>query len=581
MPTTVEAVQTVVNFARKHDMSVRCSGYRKFLPECDLAPNLTSNVGHSWSPIFGKKGQITISMLDLPRVTKLPDPTAIAWHETVPTQLESIEIVNTPPRVPGNILVRVGCATTNERLRRWCVEHNKATLPINVVMVELTLGGSNAPICHGAGHRHQTLSDLVRKIEYVDAHGQLRIVDNPEHLRAASGCFGLMGVVTHLTMEFSPMTYALLRPEKMPVTWAVPPPADLPLDKIPPALRDDWKKLSQQDKAKRQQDFEDCAANYFYAEWFWFPYSDYAWVNTWNDTKDPAGVQRFPDRLNTLLQWLQTFTINVAQNSNILNWLVDKTSLTEASVTMLSRLAMMTLPAPDKPIKTFVPDALHFTRGVQNVRVRDIEVEMPLVGKREDPKQINWQLVQRAWWDAILLVYENNKTCPMRMPLEMRVMGGSDVVMAPQRGNSLGTCSIEVLTLHAARDIWPAFAQSMLDKWMALEDPATGKPLRTRPHWAKEWIDFKVNGKPMLEKLKRDYADERKEFMHILSDIGAGAGWTLADIKARFSNELFDDFFYGKDVSLGSGEVKPTSVTSAISKTDRVAVNVAPVADVV
>ena len=29
--------------------------------------------------------------------------------------------------------------------------------------------------------------------------------------------------------------------------------------------------------------------------------------------------------------------------------------------------------------------------------------------------------------------------------------------------------------------------------------------------------------------------------MQILSDIGAGAEWTVADIKARFSNELFDN----------------------------------------
>lgn len=32
----------------------------------------------------------------------------------------------------------------------------------------------------------------------------------------------------------------------------------------------------------------------------------------------------------------------------------------------------------DKPIKTFLPDALHFQRGIQNLRVRDIEVELPV-----------------------------------------------------------------------------------------------------------------------------------------------------------------------------------------------------------
>ena len=64
----------------------------------------------------------------------------------------------------------------------------------------------------------------------------------------------------------------------------------------------------------------------------------------------------------------------------------------------------------------------------------------------------------------------------------MRIIGGNDVIMAPQRGNALVTCSIEILALHATRNIWPALAQFVLDKWMTLKDPVTGKPLRTCPH---------------------------------------------------------------------------------------------------
>ena len=30
-------------------------------------------------------------------------------------------------------------------------------------------------------------------------------------------------------------------------------------------------------------------------------------------------------------------------------------------------------------IRTWVPDALHFQRAIQNVRVRDTEVEMPVI----------------------------------------------------------------------------------------------------------------------------------------------------------------------------------------------------------
>ena len=65
-------------------------------------------------------------------------------------------------------------------------------------------------------------------------------------------------------------------------------------------------------------------------------------------------------------------------------------------------------------------------------------------------------------------------------------MGGSDMTMASQRGNRLGTCCIGVLTLENAADIFPAYAQEVLDKWNSYRD-AEGKNLETRPHWAKEW----------------------------------------------------------------------------------------------
>lgn len=83
-----------------------------------------------------------------------------------------------------------------------------------------------------------------------------------------------------------------------------------------------------------------------------------------------------------------------------------------------------------------------------------MEVELPLQPKKDDPAKPGFDLVRRAWWDAILECYKHSATVPQRMPLEMRIMGGSDVIMAPQMGNTLGTCSIEVLTLENARSIW-------------------------------------------------------------------------------------------------------------------------------
>lgn len=516
---------------------------------------LANPTGHSWSPIFGRNGQILISLLDLHTVSKLPNTTSLPLPESKPNELETIEFVKGTPRQHGNSLVRVGVAVTNERLRRWCIQNKKVTLPLNVIMVEITLGGSNAPICHGAGRRHQTLSDLVREIEYVDANGKFQTVKDPHQLRAASGCFGLLGVVTRITFELPPMTYARLTPEKKHVVRAVPPPSDL-LDKLPEALQ---LSLAPEERAKDLVEFEKHAADDFYAEWFWFPFSDFAWVNCWNDTTDPTGVVDFPDNVHIFMSFIQTFTMNVLQYTPLLDKLIHAVDLDEAAVTLISRAAMFAL--PDNKVTTYLPDALHFQRAIQNVRVRDIEVEMPLQPKKGQANVPDFDLARRAWWDAILKVYawgKEQRKFPMRMPLEMRIMGGSDVVMAPQRGNTLGTCAIEVLTLESCKKDWPAFAQSVLNIWTSYTDEHD-RPLDTRPHWAKEWYNYTVNGERWYDKLKNEtYAAERLEFKQILAEIGKVQGWTLADLKARFSNDMFDDFYFD-DVEPVKGVAKRTA----------------------
>lgn len=54
-------------------------------------------------------------------------------------------------------------------------------------------------------------------------------------------------------------------------------------------------------------------------------------------------------------------------------------------------------------------------------------------------------------------------------------------------------------------------------------------------------VEYTVDGKPWFDKLKNeDFKDEIPEFKRILAKIGEKHGWTLEDLKARFSNELFD-----------------------------------------
>ena len=117
--------------------------------------------GHSWSPIFGRdqkkdqknNGDVLISTLTkwnssvLPNFTSLPS----SLFQPKKTELNHImevdaAFVHGPTLDRGKKYVRVGTSTTNEEFRRWCINEGHVTLPMNIIEVEITMGGSNATI---------------------------------------------------------------------------------------------------------------------------------------------------------------------------------------------------------------------------------------------------------------------------------------------------------------------------------------------------------------------------------------------------------------------------------------------------
>ena len=203
------------------------------------------------------------------------------------------------------------------------------------------------------------------------------------------------------------------------------------------------------------------------------------------------------------------------------------------------------------------------------MRVRDMEFQIPIPNKDGKP---DFSVVQKAWWDVINLVYETagntasdsflnsafrtltrkdkDKHTPMRLTLELRIMGGSNLIMAPQAGNNL-TASIEILTVPDAHHDgeWVSFMQAVCNRWMSYTDdnPDTPMRLNTRPHWAKEWDSLKMGaGKVDARAYLRtqSYRDPIIEFKQTLEDIGRRQEWTLKDIQARFSNEMWDQIVY-------------------------------------
>lgn len=165
---------------------------------------------------------------------------------------------------------------------------------------------------HGAGINNPTLSDLVRRIDYIDVNGKEQFVNmsDPTLLKAASGCFGLLGVVTYITFECDAMCTAVMRPVKLDVIDAIPPPPEMKDSDIPAPLR---QKRTQAEKDNNVREFERRANEDFYAEWFWFPYSQQVWVNTWKTDTDTKNVVNYPSNAKTLYQVASTAIMNMAQ----------------------------------------------------------------------------------------------------------------------------------------------------------------------------------------------------------------------------------------------------------------------------
>ncbi|KAF5344803.1 hypothetical protein D9758_014414 [Tetrapyrgos nigripes] len=487
---------------------------------------------HTWGDFYAADGDIIVILLPLSTTIHLPSFLIVDKN----SDLQGIEV----SKSGGQYLARIAAGTTNDQFREWCLEKKTVALPLNVIMIEITFGGSNAPICHGAGITTSTLSDLVAEVEYVDPQGNIQTVSDPEELRAASGCFGLLGVVLSVTLRVDKMQTAVMQPQKIPVQLAIPPPPNYP---VPSEI--DMSRYTPQDLQKAQKAFQDAIENQYYVEWFWFPFQHEVWVNVWTraefTTTDKLGP--YPSNFQAGLQWLEGLFAEL-----INNWSVFKRLPGRLQAWIFGAIGMLQM--PDVPnakdaIKTYVSEALHFRRGIQNMRCLDSEWEIPIPAVKGGTTR-NYAVIQRAWWDGITAFYKNTDTCPMRVTLEMRLTGSSNVLLAPQQYNNLGTISIEVLTTRNSKDgEWSAFKQQVVDMWASYTD-ADGKPLNIRPHWAKEWQGLKVRGKDVIDYLRNDaYPEEIKQFVDMLSKITSKRGSSLVETRERFSNPLLETLIFG------------------------------------
>ena len=135
----------------------------------------------------------------------------------------------------------------------------------------------------------------------------------------------------------------------------------------------------------------------------------------------------------------------------------------------------------------------------------------------------------------------------MRIALEMRIMAGSGVTMAPRNGNTFGTCAIEVLTNQNVHPLqWKQFTRALVRRWDAYRDACGGR-LNVRPHWAKPWQHLWFRGGPAIVYLRHfAYRERLPEFREKLEAIAEAGGLTLQDLQDRLSNGVLDYLVFGE-----------------------------------
>lgn len=170
-----------------------------------------------------------------------------------------------------------------------------------------------------------------------------------------------------------------------------------------------------------------------------------------------------------------------------------------------------------------------------------MELELPVPPSPMDKSKPDWTTVRKAWWVVIDLVYRSANS-PMRLAMDMRITGDSDMIMAPQRGNSHGTVAIEIgsVTDTVTEEEWQTFCQGFVDGLAALAPEG-----RLRPHWGKEWVKMRFDGLSARDYVRTvAYKSEIPECLAALEKIGKRQGWTTKDLHKRFSNDLLDDIFF-------------------------------------
>jgi len=157
----------------------------------------------------------------------------------------------------------------------------------------------------------------------------------------------------------------------------------------------DMADITSEMRARAFEEFKEKCENDYYVEYFWFPSQKDCWINCWkNDGK-----------ANDAAEYPCPFVVEYQEFTNNTIFRILPASF---QMRVMSIFAMLDLPERkrDNPSGTPISEAIHFRRGTQNMRLTDMEWEIPIPGLKSDPSKADWSVVQKAWW-AVLKYFHN------------------------------------------------------------------------------------------------------------------------------------------------------------------------------
>jgi hypothetical protein len=350
---------------------------------------------------------------------------------------------------------------TNQQMNDVLEQHG-LTLPFNVVLESVRIGGLVATGSHGSGWETPVLSDLVEAIEIVNAAGELvcysETMHGPEIMNAVRLSLGLFGIIYRVHLRVVPNYRVHQCDTRVPVD----------------VLRSQIAQLVPRHEA---------------VDIYYWPYQKNVTLRIWDRTDAPrtAGTRK------TWGRRLGHATFAVFHSWE--HWVMRRWPATTPAIATFN---YRWFPHYDRV--TDVVEAIHWRDAIELLRVSCVEFAFKL-----DP---DFETFHQAWQDAIEVIdaFAAQGRYPFNMTLNARFINSSDCLLAPASGPG-HTCYIEILS-SSTTPYWKELTSVIAARWMQLP--------RARPHWAKQWEFI-----PGIEAfIGQAYGDQLKQFLAVRDALG-------------------------------------------------------------